>query len=224
MIMARSFNKFRDLTRLKPATPLRLVCVQIVPCGDNFPEVTERRSVSWHFVSQLEVAVPTRLEPRGIALYRLLIALLLFLKMLCQADQPTALASNALPSVAYTNARVRTIPWSIHVVRLQRNSALYEIDSIHAGGKAIGLETLSEQLTRPAPALGMAVAGLNGDFYQRDKTFAGAPRGLQIISGELISAPCGGATFWLDAVGQCHTTNVASRFRVTWPNGVTTGF
>jgi hypothetical protein len=67
-------------------------------------------------------------------------------------------------------------------------------------------------------------AGINGDFYQRDKAFAGAPRGLQIIKGELISAPCGGATFWIDAVGQFHTTNVASLFRITWPNGLTSAF
>jgi hypothetical protein len=47
---------------------------------------------------------------------------------------------------------------------------------------------------------------------------------LQIINGELISAPCGGATFWIDAVGQFHTTNVASRFRITWPAGVISAF
>jgi hypothetical protein len=116
------------------------------------------------------------------------------------------------------------VPWSVHIVQLQRINPVYEIDSVHAGGKAIGLETLSEQLERLRSAQRRPAAGINGDFYQRDKVFAGAPRGLQIISGELISAPCGGATFWIDAVGQFHATNVVSLFRITWPSGVATAF
>jgi hypothetical protein len=35
-------------------------------------------------------------------------------------------------------------------------------------------------------ALGMPVAAINGDFYQRDRAYAGAPRGLQVIDGELL--------------------------------------
>jgi hypothetical protein len=116
------------------------------------------------------------------------------------------------------------VPWSIHVVQLQRSNSVYEIDSTHAGGKAIGLETLTDQLERLGTTQRAPAAGINGDFYQRDKAFAGAPRGLQISHGELISAPCGGASFWIDAVGQFHATNVASLFRITWPGGVTRAF
>jgi hypothetical protein len=116
------------------------------------------------------------------------------------------------------------VPWSIHVVQLLRSNSVYEIDSTHAGGNAIGLETLSDQLGRLGTAQRAPAAGINGDFYQRDKAFAGAPRGLQITHGELISAPCGGAAFWIDAVGQFHATNVASLFRVTWPGGISTAF
>ena len=107
---------------------------------------------------------------------------------------------------------------------MQRDNSLYKIDSVHAGAKAIGLETLSEQLGRLDSTRWIPVAGVNGDFYQRDKAFAGAPRGLQIMDGELISAPCSSATFWIDALGQFHMTNVASLFRIVWPNGATTGF
>src|SRR5205814_6177460 len=59
----------------------------------------------------------------------------------------------------------------------------------------------------------------NGDFYQRDSVFAGDPRGLQIVEGELLSAPTGGVGFWIDRTGEAHATNVISQFKVTWPDG-----
>ena len=151
-------------------------------------------------------------------------ALLLFAATLSRADELSSQSPPTLPYISYTNCRIATVPWSIHVVQLERRNPLYEIDSFHAGGKAIGMETLSDQLERLRAVQRTPTAGINGDFYQRDKAFAGAPRGLQIIKGELISAPCGGATFWIDAVGQFHTTNVASLFRITWPNGLTSAF
>ena len=151
-------------------------------------------------------------------------ALLLFAATLSRADELSSQSPPTLPYISYTNCRIATVPWSIHVVQLERRNPLYEIDSFHAGGKAIGMETLSDQLERLRAVQRKPTAGINGDFYQRDKAFAGSPRGLQIIKGELISAPCGGATFWIDAVGQFHTTNVASLFRITWPNGLTSAF
>ena len=40
--------------------------------------------------------------------------------------------------------------------------------------------------------MGHAVAGLNGDFYERENPlYAGDPRGLQIVDGELLSGPAG---------------------------------
>ncbi len=128
------------------------------------------------------------------------------------------------PGLSYTNNRVTSVPWSIHVVRWDRANRLCELHSVHAGGKAVGLDTLSQQVTVLSPALGTPVAAINGDFYQRDNAFAGAPRGLQIVNGELISAPSGGVTFWTDAVFQTHTTNVSSMFRIGWPDGSTSAF
>jgi len=133
-------------------------------------------------------------------------------------------AANSQPGLSYTNCCVANVPWSIHVVELARPSPLYEVLSVHAGGKAIGLETVSEQLGELNTAQGLPIAAINGDFYQRDRAYAGAPRGLQIANGELISAPSGGACFWVDASYQPHTANVASLFRVIWPKGATTAF
>lgn len=180
--------------------------------------------MSRHRLRRLGAGGPQWLPPGRAALYPVIVALLVPVAIPGRADPAGESRNVAYPSISYTNVRVGAVPWSIHVVQWQRSNPGYEIDSMHAGGKAIGLETLSEQLTRPAPSLGAAVAGVNGDFYQRDKAFAGAPRGLQVISGELISAPSGGPSFWVDAVGQCHAAKVTSRFRVTWPNGLTTVF
>jgi hypothetical protein len=63
------------------------------------------------------------------------------------------------------------------------------------------------------------LAAINGDFYQRHGPYAGDPRGLQIVEGELISAPSGSVSFWIDAVGEAHATNTVSLLQVTWPDG-----
>jgi hypothetical protein len=95
---------------------------------------------------------------------------------------------------------------------------------MHARGHAVGLSPLSAQVALCKPMLGEPAAAINGDFYLREKAYAGAPRGLQIVEGEVLSAPSGGPVFWLDVLGEPHVTNVASKFQVTWPDGTTTPF
>ena len=136
----------------------------------------------------------------------------------------TLLSGEPSGGLLYTNIRVRDVPWSIHLVRVDRSNALYEIRSVHAGGIALGLDTLSDQLSLFNGGQATPVAALNGDFYQRDRAYAGAPRGLQIVDGEMLSGPSGSVSFWIDALGQAHTTNVASAFQVAWPDGSVTPF
>lgn len=158
-------------------------------------------------------------------LVRLCVVLALAGCGLCAAgDFQLISAAEPAPGLLYTNIRVREVPLSIHVVRLDRSNALYEIRSVHAGGTALGLDTLSDQVALFNGAQSMPVAALNGDFYQRDRAYAGAPRGLQVVDGELLSAPSGSVSFWIDALGQAHTTNVTSQFRITWPDGTITPF
>ena len=136
-----------------------------------------------------------------------------------------ALDLSATPSgVFYTHVLVAEVPWSIHVVKIQRGSPWYEIQSRHAGGGALGLCTLSDQIAAVDPGLGKPVAAINGGFYLRDNVYAGSPRGLQIVAGEVLSAPSGNVSFWIDVLGEAHTTNVTSRFEVTWPDGRVTPF
>jgi len=116
------------------------------------------------------------------------------------------------------------MPWSIHVVRVARFPADFEIHTAHADRRALGLSTLTEQVQSVAPSLGRPVAAVNGDYYQRDREYAGDPRGLQVVEGEVISGPNGGACFWIDVLGQPHAADVQSRFEVIWPNGATNSF
>lgn len=117
--------------------------------------------------------------------------------------------------VVYTNV-VKNGPVEIHVIRIPRKAPALEIQSVHSGGKPVGLSPLADQLKF---ARGTPIAAINGDFYQRDGAFAGDPRGLQIVDGELISAPMNSSSFWIDAAGQPHMANTQSGLRVTWPDG-----
>ena len=128
------------------------------------------------------------------------------------------------PGIGYANERVAEVPWSIHIARVDRTGPEISIHSVHAQRRALGLGPLSEQVRELPAAFGIPVAAVNGDFYQRDRAYAGDPRGLQIVEGELLSAPNGGAVFWTDAAGQPHATNIVSRFQASWPDGTITPF
>lgn len=128
------------------------------------------------------------------------------------------------PGVAYTNIVMAEVPWSIHVVKVDRGSGFCEIQSTHAGRGVLGMSTLVSQIASINPALGTPVAAINGGFYRRDTAFAGLPRGLQMVESEVLSAPSGDATFWTDLLGEAHLAEVTSRFQVSWPGGQTTPF
>jgi hypothetical protein len=135
-----------------------------------------------------------------------------------------ALDQENLPGLTYTNTRVRGVPWSIHVVRLERTNTLYRIQTAHAEGKAIGVDTLSGQVAGSDGNRGTVVAAINGDFFERNGPYAGAAHGLQVTEGELLSAPSGSCSFWTDSQGRPHLGKVESNFQVVWPDGSSTPF
>ena len=139
------------------------------------------------------------------------------------AGIPPAATAGGADGASYKNYRMEDVPWSIHVARIPRSGA-FEFVTAHAKGAAIGLSTLTDQVASMDPALGTPVAAVNGDFYQRDKEFAGDPRGLQIVNGEMWSAPNGGDCFWVDAQGVPHAEPVVSHLKVAWPNGTKISF
>ena len=84
-----------------------------------------------------------------------------------------------------------------------------EVRSTLARGTVLGLSTLRDQVMSVPAAAGTPLAGVNGDFYDRDGNYAGNPRGLQIVEGDLVSTPTGQpnyCAFWIDG---CVVANTA---------------
>lgn len=132
-------------------------------------------------------------------------------------------SANAAKGIEYRNDRIASVPWSIHVVKVARNDPTLEVRSMLARGTVLGLSRVSEQILAIPGAAGTPLAGVNGDFYELGNSrYAGDPRGLQIIDGDLVSDPTGNPSFcafWIDADGNPRTGHVVSEFKVTLPDG-----
>ena len=125
--------------------------------------------------------------------------------------------------LTYFHDSVRRVPWSIHVIRISRARKDLELHSMIGHGVTLGRATVSDQVKRLPPEWGQPVAAVNGDLYNNHPDHPGDPEGLQILHGELVSAPSAiRVCFWLDANGNPHRDDVRSRFQVTWPDGRTT--
>ena len=132
-------------------------------------------------------------------------------------------SANAAKGIEYRNDRIASAPWSIHVVKVARSDPTLEVRSMLARGTVLGLSRVSEQILAIPGAAGTPLAGVNGDFYELGNSrYAGDPRGLQIVEGDLVSDPSGSPSycaFWIDADGIPHIANVVSEFKVTLPDG-----
>jgi hypothetical protein len=127
--------------------------------------------------------------------------------------------AGAMAGVTYLNHHIKRVPWSVHIVRVDRTQPGLQLASLHAQSAALGLATLSEHVQDLPSHRGLPLAAVNGDFFITNGAYAGDPRGLQIVEGELISAPSEGASFWLDAQNQPQVGRVTSQLRLIWPGG-----
>lgn len=132
----------------------------------------------------------------------------------------------AEPGLSYTNVKmsVGNDPVSLHVLKIDRLQKDLTFFSAHAGTKVLGVSFLADQARGVPREFGRAIGGVNGDFYDRDNpTYAGDPRGIQIINGEITSAP-DTVCVWFDANDNPHLDEVKGDFNVTWPSGRKTPF
>src|ERR1051325_5296175 len=146
------------------------------------------------------------------------LVLLLSATAVCHAATNHASAHPA-HGFSYHRDDIAQGPWSVHVVKVDRTSRNLELHTALRNRAGFGLAPLSEQVKALPPGLGRPVAAINGDYYRDEGAYAGDPKGLQIMRGELVSGPCGWTCFWIDAAGNPQMTNVTSRFEVTWPGG-----
>lgn len=144
------------------------------------------------------------------------------------APQIKAAEGTPEKGITYRNDRIESEPWSVHVVKIPRNDPTLEVRSTLARGTVLGLSRVSDQALDIPFAVGTPLAGVNGDFYEREGSrYAGDPRGLQIVEGDLVSKPTGNASysvFWVDADGRPHIDDVAPRFQATFPGGTSFEF
>jgi hypothetical protein len=137
---------------------------------------------------------------------------------------PNARVTKTEPGLTYTNVRVASVPWSIHVLKIDRSRKDLTFFAAHARDKVLGVSFIRDQARAVPREIGRAIAGVNGDFYVRDTPpYTGDPRGLQILNGDLISGP-DTVCVWFDGDGNPHLDEVKGDFNVTWPDGRKTPF
>ncbi len=163
------------------------------------------------------------------------IAALYFVHSTNAAEHQTTVTNHSVcKGVEYFHKQVSSVPWSIHVLRVERGRRHLGMVSTVPDGKRLGLTKLSEQMPFIPAEFGKAVAAINGDFFSwRVGPYQGDPAGLQIMNGELVSGPHSlevvshpsqSAAVWVDGRGRLHTDEVRSRFQIVWPDGSLTPF
>ena len=127
--------------------------------------------------------------------------------------------TSVVPGVDYLHVTDTNYPWSIHIARLDRAHPEFELIATHAKNEITALGTVVSQVESLGTNAGKAIVAVNADFFVIAKgPYQGDPRGLQVINGELSSAPMD-ATFWTEPKGEFHVGKVTSQFTVKWPNG-----
>lgn len=126
------------------------------------------------------------------------------------------------PGLQYTHERIGNVPWATHVLKIDRRATDFRLISTLGQGTIYGLSGISKQVAAVPSDLGTPAAAVNGDFYRiAVGPYQGDPSGLQIVLGELVSAPTG-PCFWIDTAGKPQIGNVRSQMKVTWRDGSTT--
>ena len=138
------------------------------------------------------------------------------LSLLSPSQRPTR-------GMFYFHDSVRKVPWSMHVVKINRARKDFELHSMIGKGRCMGMTTIPEQVAQLPPEWGQPVAAVNGDLYNNHPDYPGDPEGLQIVHGELVSAPSADhVSLWIDPAGNPHRGEVISNFAVIWADGSTT--
>jgi large repetitive protein len=125
------------------------------------------------------------------------------------------------PGLSYAHIVKPEGPQSIHVLKVQREKAGWHWTTGLGDGRVYGLAatpTIAKFVSSGLNA--RPLAAINGDFYAIARgNYQGDPLGLQIVEGEIVSAPSNRGCVWFDATGQPNMGLVESKFRVLWPDG-----
>jgi hypothetical protein len=161
----------------------------------------------------------------GLAVFGIVLVLVLWTLPVFGGRASIIPQSKETRGMVYFNDVAPEVPWSIHVVKVNRSRQDYALHSFLGRGVFFGLAPVSSQLALLPAEWGRPLAAVNGDLYLNLPDCPGDPEGLQIMRGELVSGPSTNRIcFWTDMDGQPHRGDVRSRFQVTWPDGSTLPF
>jgi len=139
------------------------------------------------------------------------------------SSPPSAPNNPAKPNQGFTYHHdvVSEVPWSIHVVKVDRSRSDLCLIPVLARITNFGLAMVSQIVKSVPPEWGRPMAAINGDYFFSVPNFYGEPMGLTIRDGEVLSSPGKDrACMWMDDKGNAYLTNFVTEFVVTWPNGV----
>jgi hypothetical protein len=128
-------------------------------------------------------------------------------------------AHKRVQGFSYLHDEMPEGPWSAHVVKIDRSNPNLELETTLPPGRRFGLVKLSAQVKGVGKDQGQVIAAINGDYYENNPPYTGDPQGLQIIRGELVSAPFDWTCFWMDPAGKPNMGKVEARFEATMPDG-----
>jgi len=137
-----------------------------------------------------------------------------------QAEPKLSPSNELARGFLHRHERVRSMPWSIHVLQIDRSRADLALVTTLSQDRVLGLGPLSEQIRTIPSELGRPLAAINGSFYCTEReVYAGDPRGLQILRGELASGPDAAVCFWIDPKGEPRIDQVVPQFKATLASG-----
>jgi hypothetical protein len=149
----------------------------------------------------------------------LLCAASCWIALAADQDPPSDPVTRNAAGYTYKHETVIEVPWSIHILKIDRSSTDLQLQTILADGNSFGLSSLHEQARLVPAEAGRPIAAINGDFYDKVRPYQGDPKGLQIMRGELISAPNDWSCIWINEGGDASMGRLNSQLSVTWPNG-----
>ena len=125
------------------------------------------------------------------------------------------------PGLEYAHIQKSEGPQSIHLLKVQLDKPGWHWTTGLGDGRVYGLAATSTITKSVATGLNAKpLAAINGDFYAIARgNYQGDPVGLQIVEGEIVSAPSNRGCVRFDASGRPNMGKVESKFRIVWPEG-----
>ncbi|CAN5284852.1 hypothetical protein BH11PLA2_BH11PLA2_10270 [soil metagenome] len=157
---------------------------------------------------------------------RFKLVILIFILFAVEANAQPIVYKAIEPGLDCTRLKRTEGPQSIHVVRVQREHPGWQWTTGLGDGRVYGLaSTVTIAKASAASLNAKPLAAINGDFFVIGKgNYQGDPLGLQIVEGEIVSAPTTRGCVWFDKDGQPHMGKVESKFRAVWPDKSETPF